>query len=196
MKSIMEEASTIFKAVEKAWIRAEKPQSFTVKVLEEPVKNFIGMTIKSAKIALYFEEVQIQKPKPVPTQPQRKPAPTPVQQPQQAKKQPQKVQEREPKKQPLVEKKSEMTFSAAWSTHMSQEAEKWVKGVVSAMEKDVTFNTSSKNNQLIFEFSGPLTDTGRDRLLFGSLAHLLMQSIRHQFKNEARGLKVLLTYKK
>lgn len=56
MKSIMEEASTIFKAIEKAWILAEKPQSFSVKVLEEPEKNFFGMTTKSAKIALLFEE--------------------------------------------------------------------------------------------------------------------------------------------
>jgi len=56
MKSIMEEASSIAKAVENGWVRAGKPQEFTVKVFEESEKNFIGMTKKPAKIALFFQE--------------------------------------------------------------------------------------------------------------------------------------------
>ena len=44
MKSIMEEASSVAKAIEKGWQRAGKPQEFTVKVFEEPQKNFIGLT--------------------------------------------------------------------------------------------------------------------------------------------------------
>ncbi len=44
MKSIMEEASSILKAIEKGWNRAGKPQEFTVKVFEEPEHNFLGMT--------------------------------------------------------------------------------------------------------------------------------------------------------
>jgi len=55
MKSLVEEASTITKAVEKAWIRAGKPAEFTVKIFEEPKHNFLGMTTKSAKIALFFK---------------------------------------------------------------------------------------------------------------------------------------------
>ena len=50
MKSIMEEASTIAKAISKSWERAGKPASFSVKVLEEPQTNFLGMTVKPAKI--------------------------------------------------------------------------------------------------------------------------------------------------
>lgn len=55
MKSLVEEASTITKAVEKAWVRAGKPAEFTVKVFEEPKHNFFGMTTKSAKIAIFFK---------------------------------------------------------------------------------------------------------------------------------------------
>lgn len=55
MKSLIEEASTIQKAVEKAWIRAGKPVEFTVKVFEEPKHNFLGMTTKSAKVAIFFK---------------------------------------------------------------------------------------------------------------------------------------------
>ncbi len=57
MKSIVQEGSTIAKAVESAWQSAGKPQEFTVKVLEEPQHNFIGMTTRSAKIALFFKDM-------------------------------------------------------------------------------------------------------------------------------------------
>ncbi len=62
MKSIMEEASSIAKAIEKGWQRAGKPQEFTVKVFEEPQKNFIGLTTKPAKIGLFFEPSSIKTP--------------------------------------------------------------------------------------------------------------------------------------
>ena len=58
MKSIIEEASSIVKAIEAAWIRAEKPHEFSVKIFEEPEKNFFGMVTKSAKIALIFKNLE------------------------------------------------------------------------------------------------------------------------------------------
>lgn len=54
MKSIIQEASSIQKAIEKAWIKADKPREFSIRILEEPVKNFLGFTKKMAKIALFF----------------------------------------------------------------------------------------------------------------------------------------------
>jgi Jag N-terminus len=57
MKSIMEEASSITKAIENAWSRAGHPQEFSVKILEHPKTSFFGLkTAKSAKIALFFQE--------------------------------------------------------------------------------------------------------------------------------------------
>lgn len=60
MKSIMEEASTITKAIENAWNRAGQPQEFSVKILELPQTSFFGLkTAKSAKIALLFNEATV-----------------------------------------------------------------------------------------------------------------------------------------
>jgi len=60
MKSIMEEASTITKAIEIAWNRAGQPQEFSVKVLELPQTSFFGLkTSKSAKIAFFFNELTV-----------------------------------------------------------------------------------------------------------------------------------------
>ncbi len=39
MKSIMEEASSIAKAVEKGWMKAGCPKEFSVKVFENAEKN-------------------------------------------------------------------------------------------------------------------------------------------------------------
>ncbi len=58
MKSLVEEASTVAKALEKAWTRAGKPQEFSVKVFEEQETNFLGFTKKSAKVGIFFEEPQ------------------------------------------------------------------------------------------------------------------------------------------
>ncbi len=60
MKSLIEEASSVSKAVEKAWERAGRPYSFSVKIFELPEKNFIGMTTKYAKIGIFFEDKKTQ----------------------------------------------------------------------------------------------------------------------------------------
>jgi hypothetical protein len=60
MKSIMEEASSIAKAIETAWNRAGQPTEFTVKVLELPQTSFFGLkTSKSAKVAFFFNEATV-----------------------------------------------------------------------------------------------------------------------------------------
>ncbi len=60
MKSIMEEASTVSKAIEQAWQRAGQPQEFSIKVLELPKTSFFGLkTSKSAKIAFFFNEATV-----------------------------------------------------------------------------------------------------------------------------------------
>ena len=62
MKSIMEEASSIMKAIEKGWASAGQPKEFTIKVYEEPQKNFLGMTTRPAKIGIFFTELPTPKP--------------------------------------------------------------------------------------------------------------------------------------
>lgn len=60
MKSIMEEASSVAKAIETAWNRAGQPTEFTVKVLELPQTSFFGLkTSKSAKVAFFFNEATV-----------------------------------------------------------------------------------------------------------------------------------------
>jgi len=56
MKSIIQEASSIEKAIKQGIEKAGNPRDFAVKVLEYPEKNFFGITTKPAKVAIYCEE--------------------------------------------------------------------------------------------------------------------------------------------
>lgn len=70
MKSIIEQASSIAKAIEKAWNQAEQPKEFSIKIFEKEERNFFGMTTKPAKIGIFFGDKPIihekpaQKPRP------------------------------------------------------------------------------------------------------------------------------------
>lgn len=56
MKSVIQEASSVSKAIEQAWQKAGMPKEFSVKIHQEAHRNFLGMIKQTAKIALFFDE--------------------------------------------------------------------------------------------------------------------------------------------
>ena len=86
MKSIIQEASTLTKAIEQGWIKAGKPNLFSIKIMQEPSKNFIGMTMQTAKIVVFcgrLDEIDTASPQQQPPQqPQTHRQPQTQQQPQ------------------------------------------------------------------------------------------------------------------
>src|SRR6202050_469390 len=55
MKSMLYEASSVVKAIEKAWAESGNPGEFTVKVLEREEKNFFGFSKKPAVISIAYD---------------------------------------------------------------------------------------------------------------------------------------------
>jgi len=55
MKSVVVEASTVAKAIELAWQKAEKPEEFFIRILQEHNSGFLGFGAQKAKIALFFK---------------------------------------------------------------------------------------------------------------------------------------------
>lgn len=55
MKSVVVEGSTLAKAIEAAWVKAEKPEEFFVRVLQEHSSGFLGFGAQKAKIVLFFK---------------------------------------------------------------------------------------------------------------------------------------------
>lgn len=187
MKSIMEEASSVVKAIEKGWIRAGKPQEFTVKVFEEAQKNFIGLTTKSAKIGIFFEDHAVAAPaiRQVKTQPQKKQAPQPRQVQPQAKQEQYRPESRPPQKKEMGQ---------LWSPDVISAAESWITESLSLMGLGhIKFTTEVERFALRVSFKSPITgNSEKEKMLFRSWAYLIMQALRHKFKRPFKGLKIIL----
>ncbi len=196
MKSIMEEASSLSKAIDRAWNRAGKPSKFTVRVLEEPEHNMFGLTVKSAKIALFFDEKRTvetssyssdKTPRPRQEQPHRRHAPS-TDRPARAPRFEQRTPDR-PEKTPIRRPRPE------WNDELAQQAKDWVSQTLAKIGlPHIEYRTMPDNNLLRFTFKSSLTGTeGKDRMLFSSFACLIMTTLRHRYKRQLKNLKVVLT---
>ncbi len=190
MKSIMEEASSVSKAIDQAWNRAGKPAEFTIKVLETPERNIFGLTVKSAKIALFFDEQKIvtkfvkpveKAPLPQKNEPTPPPAPVPVAAPYQN----QKRKEAAPA---LGMQPSQ------WNEEMIQFTKDWIQHVFQLMGMpQIDFTTSTSSNGLMFRFKNSIMGNEfKDRLLFSSFAHLILTMLRQKYKKAFKHLKIIL----
>ncbi len=65
MKSVLHEASSILKAIEKAWEASGKPTEFTVKVLEQGEKKFWFFSSRPAIVSISFDPRHVTKAKPL-----------------------------------------------------------------------------------------------------------------------------------
>jgi predicted RNA-binding protein Jag len=190
MKSLMEEASSISKAIEKGWTNAGKPKEFTIKVYEEPEKNFIGMTTKPAKIGIFFNE---------PKQPatdtrrtkQRNPvaqAPrTPERVPKEPRKEPKPQEERAPRKQE--------DLGPIWDDSMVQSTKAWLTEMLTHMNLGTSsFTIEPDRFHLKINFKqNLLEDRDRQKHLFAVFSGLLLSMLKRQCKRPLRGYKIVLT---
>src|SRR5258708_17435903 len=55
MKSMLHEASSVIKAIEKAWIESGKPLEFTINIHEVEEKNFFGFTKRPAIVSITYD---------------------------------------------------------------------------------------------------------------------------------------------
>jgi predicted RNA-binding protein Jag len=221
MKSIIEQASSIMKAIEKAWDQADKPKDFSIKIFEKEEKNFFGMTTKPAKIGIFFTDKptthdkstikprsEIKECRDEVKQPLHKQQPQPVVKPQPSRpEQPRPEQSRPVQKKPFQQrelnpstiKQEEVSekprrISATWNDTMIQSTESWLKRTLSLMEMNgINFTTEIAGKNLKLTFNTPLiADVMHEKQLFRSFAHLIMSSLRNQYKQEIKDLKVIL----
>jgi predicted RNA-binding protein Jag len=206
MKSIMEEASSIMKAIEKGWQTAGKPKEFTVKIFEEPQKNFIGMTVKPAKVALIFSEAPLQqekgrKGKPTEAREERQRPQERRERPQRQPKEPITATPKEEIKRP--EKKAEPTQTAAerleklgpvWTDDMIDATQNWLKEMLDIIDIKKPFTASAERFHLKIQFSEPVhQDPKREKQFFSSISHLLLTMLKRQYKRPLKGYKIVLT---
>ncbi len=189
MKSIIQEASSVLKAIEKGWESAGKPKEFSIKIFEEPKKNFIGMTVQSAKVGIFFNE-KITKEEPEKGAPKKS---EPIQ----------RTAKRELYKPEKIEKKESITPKAEpkaatpkviWTPEMINQTTQWIADVLAHMNlSERNFTIQTHNYQLMINFDNPLiTDREKEQQLLRSLSFLLIQTLRHKLNRPLRGFKVIM----
>jgi hypothetical protein len=217
MKSIIQEASTIAKAIEQSWQRAGEPKEFSVKILELPERNFIGMTTRSAKIAFMFNGVSV---KQVQEQPVTRPVSArqtvgPVgreQRKENVRLQRDFVPKREHVEREIIEQEKPAHQAPArqmreegfekrrpeslWNKEIVDFARTWFEAVLKHMgSSDITFTIEPQNYYLRITLNRPVLDQeGQEKHLLASLSLLMFSTIKKEFRKALRGHKVVLTH--
>jgi len=196
MKSVVQEASSIAKAVEQGWLKAGKPQEFSIKVLEEPQKNFLGMTTKSAKVALFFTDKQ---PTPRP-EPRQRPQPEREQREPRSggeyreKREKQRAPEHVESAQPQEQQTRQM--QPLWTAAMVAIVQDWMHEVLRIMEKNsIQYKVEQHNFHIRITLSSPLLETPeKEKHLLASFSTVILETLKRKFKMGLRGHKIVLTH--
>lgn len=212
MKSMLHEASSIIKAIEKAWTESGKPSEFTIKILEEGQKGFLGLTKLPAIVSITFNSVKPvdknkfrerdfqsrkprneQQPQPVRQQPekskmQRADAQDFLRRQQAAKRNEPVMAERKVNTQVVTEEA--LIWTPEWVNFISDN----LKDLLNVMQFSLGFNTKIDKKNLFIYMEKPLmSEPEENRILLNSIAYLLMQFLKRKHKKKFRGYQILMS---
>lgn len=198
MKSLMQEASSIMKAIEKAWVAAGKPHDFSIKIFEEAQHNFIGMTTKAAKIGIFFgQQEDVKEAREVKGRERR----TSTSEPKVSDRKMRhhdKVQEEKKieKKEEVVTRQPTHVDNVIWTDQMTSFVKTWLEGALEALQTDVKFSLEPQNYYLRCTFEKQVTSSAeQDRILFRSFSLLILQALKKDLHRPLRGFKIVLLSK-
>ena len=189
MKSIMEQAASITKAIEKAWQRSGCPRNFSVKVLEPGKKNFFGFVSSPAKIAFIFDEKTIPQPEGAKKKERVKRSRSTDQ-----RQKPTRPQQKNYEKPSAAKSAQRAPQQMGFDVEMVSAAKQWLERFMALTgHKQIAFRTDSKGNYIKFTFEKQLyEDIEKQRQLFRSCSYLMLQALRNSFKRKLRGCKIIL----
>jgi len=181
MKSLLLEASTVEKAVSKAWHEAGKPKEFTIKVHDEGERNFLGFSRRDAALSILF----------IPQRSERDRRQSRDRGQRSSANRSRSSQGSQQKKQ-----RKEAPATQAWS----QEYEQFVVGnlreIVRLMGILVPFDIDKQEKVLTLTFHRDLMDDPEEqRMLFASLSYLSIQFLKRQFRNRFVGYRIVVASK-
>ncbi len=199
MKSILQESSSIAKAVEKAWQHAGMPAEFSVKVLDKGEKNFLGFSKKPAIISFSYpapeerkqdthrregEKARVQRPA---FQAKNKEVASQV-----------KAENSKPKsrvQEPSFQENQEVV--SEWSTEIVQELVEKAKYLLKEMwEKQVEVEHELRGDELNISYKHPLgqhPEEEQAKILHASMSYILFQHLKRKHKKQFKGLRLHVT---
>lgn len=207
MKSIIEEASSIAKAIENGWAKAGKPKEFSIKIFEEPEKNFFGMTKRSAKVGIFYNDNPVKpehaKPRtssrpaavksanaPAKATFQHKPIDT-------ASKPVELKSEKSIPKQSIERPVSERPIhydQVIWTPEMIANVNTWLNQVLEIMQSPAKFSIAAERFHLKVQFDQNFfEDKAREKQFFSGLSILLFQILKITYRRPLKGFKILFS---
>ena len=191
MKSLIQEASTIEKAVEKAWNEAGMPSEFKIKILYAGTRGILGFFGRPSVISISYD-------------PRRQ---TNMQQISQ-KKDFKKRKETENKKQIFVKQHSvqnqprqqhqpQRTESYGWNDVLVNDIKEWLKDILKIIGIKDPCDFSIDRQILRIKFKDEVLDgIDEERMLFASLANLLLLFLKKKYRKKLAGYRVVFASKR
>ncbi len=211
MKSMLHEASTVAKAIEKAWIESGKPLEFTINVLEVGEKNFLGMSKRPAIVSISYD------PRRLPAKaPERRDALAaqrpPRQAPQRPRQEPQPRQEiRLRREQAPVDKaparprvqnqqpqqgQQQAYVDEHWTPELIDDAKTWFREMAQLLSIDGGFDVRADRRMLTVVFEKQIFQTPEEeRQLFVGWSYLIIQFLKKKHKKKLRGYHLVINTK-
>jgi len=192
LKSIVEEASSVAKALEKAWYNAGNPEEFSVKVFQLPTRNMFGFTTISAKVGIFFTARQQQASERGERRP-RQQRERSGQRDQQRGVQRSPRQQHEPREQRVPCAQGARGYGDVWTEELTAAATEWLRGALGRLNMDErSFVASAQGGAFKVRFSNSMgRDEREERVVLSSFAHLLGEVLRNKFGQRAlRNLKI------
>ncbi len=202
---MLQEASTVLKAIDKAWQEAGKPGEFTIKVLQVEEKNFFGFVKKSAIVSILYDP---RKQTVADQKKDRKSKPAAQSMPQRREhkgsntadesNRPSPKQSRSTITEPQAhgadrsrESSRPVEERATWSDNYLADVGDWLRDMMRIMGVTVPFTMTVDRQLLRIQFENAVIESAdTERLLFVSLVSLLMQFLRRKYKSKLRELRV------
>ena len=200
MKSLLQEASSVSTAIEKAWVNASKPVEFTIKVLAEGEKSFLGLSTKSpAIISLIYD-------------PKKQTAPLLEKQrrPQISNDQSRQRSYSAKASKDRQQKKPNGSYSAKatndrqqprrreiWNTAFISSITDWLKEATRLMGVTIPFTSKVERRTLFITFEKPIIENENDeKMLMSSFAILFLHALQKQQKRKLSEHRIMITSKR
>ncbi len=208
MKSVIQEGSSVAKAVAKAWESAGKPEEFSIKIYETEKTNFFGLLRRAAVVSIFYNQKR-------PYKGNRERSNGYRNNTRRNGRESYNVSSRESfKSTPYVEESASSRTSSynedaprrdsrstgqrsdrreAWHPELIDEISGWLTETTEKMGVTTSFDTKVDGGVLKVTFETPvLEQEDYERMLFASFSHLLMQFLKRAHKNKFRSLRLLI----
>lgn len=186
MKSILQQAPSIMKAVKKAWESSGKPQEFNIKILEFEDKNFLGWSKKPATIKLSFlDNKPIAPTKPLPVKKEIRPENRPnIQNIQKISTSPTQTTNNISK---------EKTIKLTWRKEFIDDISSWFAELLKILSIDTKFSTKVDQKILkIYIDKRIFKDAEEEKAFFIGLSHVLMQFLKRKYRKKFKNFFLII----